>query len=310
MMKLRIIVVAMMLACFSCREKDKHGNIVDTPTSGTITIAVDESLKPLIEAEVMAFEGIYRNAHIKAVYTSETDAINMLIQDSARLAIVTRKLTDKEKEPFAKIQIKPDQVNVGSGAVALILNKGNKDSLIRVTQLKEILTGKITKWSQINHSKNDSPIEVIFDNPASGIARFLKDSIGGGQALPPNCFAVNNNEAVIDYVSKKSNAIGLIGSEWIADSSDAQANRFLSTIRVAALAGDSTYFLPYQAYIALKQYPLCRSTFMLSREARAGLGNGFIAFVSGEKGQRIFLKAGLVPATMPVRIVEINRTNN
>jgi phosphate transport system substrate-binding protein len=45
---------------------------------------------------------------------------------------------------------------------------------------------------------------------------------------------------------------------------------------------------------------------MVSREARAGLASGFIAFVAGEKGQRVVLKAGLVPATMPVRIVEVN----
>jgi phosphate transport system substrate-binding protein len=31
-----------------------------------------------------------------------------------------------------------------------------------------------------------------------------------------------------------------------------------------------------------------------------------MAFVASDKGQRIVLKSGLVPATMPIRIVEIN----
>ncbi|CAN5395519.1 substrate-binding domain-containing protein [soil metagenome] len=310
MMTLRLIVVFAVLACFSCKEKDKHGNIVDTATSGTIKIAVDESLRPLIEAEVMAFEGIYQQAHLDVVYTSETKAIEDLMNDSVRLAIVTRQLTAGEREPFARAKITPTESNIGMGAVAIILNKTSKDTVIRVTQLKDILTGKITNWGQINGSKDDTPIEVIFDNPASGIARFLRDSLANGQALPSNCFAVNGNQAVIDYISKKTNAIGFIGSEWISDSSDSQANKFLKTIRVAGLASDSSYFLPYQAYIALRQYPLCRSQWILSREARAGLGTGFTSFVAGEKGQRILLKAGLVPKTMPIRIVEINRTNN
>jgi phosphate transport system substrate-binding protein len=45
---------------------------------------------------------------------------------------------------------------------------------------------------------------------------------------------------------------------------------------------------------------------MVSREARSGLASGFIAYVASDKGQRVVLKLGLVPATMPIRIVEVN----
>jgi phosphate transport system substrate-binding protein len=44
---------------------------------------------------------------------------------------------------------------------------------------------------------------------------------------------------------------------------------------------------------------------MNSRESFTGLGSGFVSFVSGEKGQRIILKSGLVPATMPIRIIQV-----
>lgn len=74
-----------------------------------------------------------------------------------------------------------------------------------------------------------------------------------------------------------------------------------------SVAGDSAHFKPYQAYLALKYYPLSRRITMLSREARSGLASGFMAFVASERGQRIVLKAGLVPTTMPLRIVEIDR---
>jgi phosphate transport system substrate-binding protein len=43
---------------------------------------------------------------------------------------------------------------------------------------------------------------------------------------------------------------------------------------------------------------------MISRETFDGLGSGFIRYVAGNKGQLIVLKAGLVPYTMPVRMVE------
>jgi phosphate transport system substrate-binding protein len=114
---------------------------------------------------------------------------------------------------------------------------------------------------------------------------------------------------VIQHVASRPNAIGLIGGTWISDSDDSTANAFLNTVRVAALSrktgGES--FQPFQAYIAQNQYPLVREITIISREARTGLGSGLLAFIAGEKGQRIVLKSGLVPVTMPVRIVEINR---
>jgi phosphate transport system substrate-binding protein len=63
------------------------------------------------------------------------------------------------------------------------------------------------------------------------------------------------------------------------------------------------YVQPYQGYLAQGTYPLKREVFIISREARAGLGTGFASFITGDKGQRIILKSGLVPASMPVRIV-------
>jgi phosphate transport system substrate-binding protein len=57
----------------------------------------------------------------------------------------------------------------------------------------------------------------------------------------------------------------------------------------------------------MKNYPLTRDVVIISREIGTGLGTGFISFAASDKGQRIVLKSGLVPVTMPVRIVNINR---
>ena len=55
---------------------------------------------------------------------------------------------------------------------------------------------------------------------------------------------------------------------------------------------------------ALSQYPLIREVYMINREGRAGLGTGFVSFVAGDAGQRIVRIAGLLPATMPVRLIK------
>jgi phosphate transport system substrate-binding protein len=115
-----------------------------------------------------------------------------------------------------------------------------------------------------------------------------------------------------------------MGVNWISDSDDPTQMRFKNGIRVAGLMPDSVeellkvkpeehkddYFQPLQAYLAKGFYPLSRDMMVCSREAKSGLGTGFIAWLASDKGQRVVLKAGLLPATMPVRIVKIKKDND
>ncbi len=142
---IKILLIACVLS--ACASRDKNGKILDTPTSGIITVAVDESLKPLIEAEVKAFEGLYHNAHINVVYTSEEVAFNSLLIDSARLAIVTRKMVSTEEKALTDQKIVPQQLKIANDGVALIVNRKNADTTIRLTELKKILEGNQSQES-------------------------------------------------------------------------------------------------------------------------------------------------------------------
>ena len=71
---------------------------------------------------------------------------------------------------------------------------------------------------------------------------------------------------------------------------------------VATLANS---YKPYQAYLAMGTYPLTRDVYIIITDPRSGLPTGFTTFVSSDKGQRIILKAGMVPATQAIRIVNV-----
>jgi phosphate transport system substrate-binding protein len=296
-----ILAVSVLIGC----SKSKP---LDTATSGSITITVDEGLKPLIDAEVSAFEAIYTNAHIKVIYTSEEQAVDLMLKDSARATIVTRYLAPDEQQILANQKYKSRQLKLAIGGVALIVNRASTDTVISMTDFKRILNGEIQQWNWTSYGKRSSAgMEVVFDQPNSGIIRYLRDSVTRFDSLPRNWFALKGNSAVIDYVSKKKEALGLIDLCWISDRDDSTANTFLSAVKVMGISTDSGFFQPYQAYIAQKQYPLRREVIMISREGRTGLASGFMSFIGGQIGQRVVLKSGLVPATMPVRIVDINR---
>ncbi|MEJ7643537.1 MAG: substrate-binding domain-containing protein [Chryseolinea sp.] len=300
----RFFIILAISSLFACSK----GKRLDTATSGSITITVDEGLKPLIEAEVAAFEAIYTNAHLKVIYTSEEQAVDLMLKDSARATIVTRYLAPEEEQILVNQKYKSRQLKVAIGGVALIINRQNSDTLISMTDFKRILSGEIQHWNWGgNRKKSAAGMEVVFDQPNSGIIRYLRDSVTRFDSLPSNWFALKGNSAVVDYVSKKQEALGLIDLSWISDRDDSTANKFLGSIKVMGISTDSEFFQPYQAYIAQKQYPLRRDVIMISREGRTGLASGFMSFIAGQKGQRVVLKSGLVPATMPVRIVDVNR---
>ena len=100
---------------------------------------------------------------------------------------------------------------------------------------------------------------------------------------------------------------------WVSDQNDSITRGFLKRVKVVAISSElnsdgEDFFRPYQGFIADKSYPFIRDVYMINRETFAGLGSGFVQFVAGDLGQRIILKMGMVPATMPVRLVKIRNT--
>ncbi|RNI28614.1 PstS family phosphate ABC transporter substrate-binding protein [Rufibacter latericius] len=294
-------------AAFSCGQSGNKNT--DTATSGKIKITVDESYAPIIEAQIQTFQGIYKYANIQAVYKPEVQVVQDLLNDTVRFAIMARQLNDREKAEFEKFKITPRINKIAVDGIALILNKENTDTTLTLQQVRDVFTGKTTSWRQLDPTAKDGKITIVFDNSNSSTARFIIDSINLKKPLPPNTYASTSNSNLVDYVAQNRNAIGVIGVNWISDRHDSTAISFLKRVNVVGISAkenptsENDFIQPYQGYLAQGTYPLRREVFIVSKEARAGLGTGFASFITGDKGQRIILKSGLVPATMPVRIV-------
>ncbi len=295
-----------LMVLFIACDGGNNGKVLSNPTSGEVTVTIDETLSQLMSSQLDTFQSLYQKTKVNATFKPEAEAFKDLISDSSDVIVVTRSLNQKEKMFFDNQKLFPITTKVAIDAIALIINNENTDSLLTLEQLQNILNGKISKWNQINKSSKLADIQIVFDANNSSTVRYLTDSINNGKALSNNCFAAKSNKEVMNYVNANKNTIGVIGVSWISDRDDPKTTSFLRMVRVVSLSGKQNtdiYYKPYQAYLQQKLYPLCRYIYMINREARNGLGTGFVSFVAGEKGQRIILKSGLVPATMPVRMV-------
>lgn len=306
-----LTVMVTLAVVSACRSKSGEGP-TDTYSSGVIAIAADESFEPIVQEEIDVFESLYPLAGIVPRYTTEVEAINLLLKDSVRLAIATRTLTEEEMNSFHSRKFYPREIKLATDGLALIVNRANQDSLMTVRDFSRILTGEAKEWKEVNPNSRLGAIQVVFDNKNSSTVRFAMDSICGGKPLAEgNVSALKTNRLVIDYVAKNSGAIGVIGVNWLGNRSDTTNLSFREEVRVMAVsAGDvatsDNSYKPYQAYLYYGNYPLTRPIYALLNDPRNALPWGFTSFMTSDKGQRIILKSGLVPATQPVRIVHVN----
>lgn len=284
----------------------------ETPTRGSIKIAVDESYQLLADAELFTFQSTYKDAKVSPLYLPEDSILKLFLADSVKVILTSRKLTDNEEAYLKGKSFVPRTTIIAYDALAFIINKSNPDQKIRYNTLKDIFMGKTSQWKQINPQSNLSGIKVVFDNPGSNNVKTIMNKFGMTGSLPNYCFSAGKNAEVVKYVEENPDAMGIIGVNWISDPRDSISHSFLDKINVVSVTSEydsdgTEFYTPHPAYIANKEYPFIREVYTINRETFAGLGTGFTSFIAGDSGQRIILKMGMLPATLPVRLVEIKK---
>lgn len=292
----------------SCEDKKI---LTDTPTSGRITVVADENYKPLLDSEVMIFESHYPEAKINMIYKPASEVVKAMEDDSVRMIITASPVdTAYYKSFFARKEYTPTHSFIAKDAVALIANNNRKGLKLTTEELKKICAGQITDFSQLSHGGSSGKITLVFDHVGSSTVEYIQDSLLKDLALTSNAFAQKNNLEVMNYVQANKNALGVIGVNWISDNQDEENLAFSEHIfpvelRDASLS--SYYYPPHPGYIASHLYPMRRLMRATLKENGAALGRGFLNFMTGDIGQRIVLKAGLVPATIVTRVVQFKK---
>ena len=296
----------LLVCCLGCGTPNQKNEPTDTPTSGTVNISVDESYTLLFTNQIYTFQNLYERAHINVKYQTEREALNALLNDSCKIAVLNRDLTPEEKKNFEAKNIFPKTTKIAEDAIALIVHPNNNDTSLMLDYVKRLLTGEEKSWP----SDPKSEVEIVFDNNESTNARYMKELIGNAP-FQKNCYAVKSNQEVINHVAEHPGAMGIISVNWISDKDDTLSQKFLKKIKVVGLTKEKSinpmtrFYKPYQGYVVTKDYPLVRDVFMINRQTRAGLGMGFVSFVAGEKGQRMIKLQGMVPASVPVRVIQL-----
>lgn len=297
-MKQILLLVTLGLVLGACT--DTPSTPKTTPRKGKTIMFADIAYEPLMTTAAYTYNGLYPNAEISFQYVSETEAMNAMSHGKTKTIFVSRDFTDKEKKNLHASNIQVVSKIIARDAITFIVNLESKDTLLTLTQLKELLTTDAP-----NGPLSKNPIEFVFDRVQSSNFNYLHRWLNGKE-FGKMVHAVKSTKEVIAYVKAHKNAIGIIGYNFIADQEDRNVLQLLKEVKLVSVKGkDAYYWKPYKATIIDNKYPLIKEIWSINSGAPDGLNTGYINFLDSRQGQLLVDKCDLGPGKGTPREIQI-----
>lgn len=275
-----------------------------TLTKGSLRIECDEAVYPSVRLVAAEFVREYPESKITVVPVEAREATANFVNDSVRVIVVARPLNQEERNVLTATKAWFEEYHVAQTAVAVVAHPDNPVKKLRIGEVDSIFSGLVTMWPGW---KRREPISIALCGVNSSVNEVFRSTVMGGKGFALSASAFDSSVQVIEHVYRTKNAIGIVGLDWLKGRDD-----FVSVLSLAqpGVQPDSTqpvgaYYSPAQAYVFKGYYPLGTPVYMYTREVERDVSVGFIAFAASAQGQKIFLNNGLVPRTMPVRLIQL-----
>jgi phosphate transport system substrate-binding protein len=174
--------------------------------------------------------------------------------------------------------------------VAVIVHPANPVNQLSFDDLREILTGESTSWSDFGGP--DRRVVPVIEAPTQSLTQYVARQILEREDIVTAAVLAEDDSAVIANVARTPDALGFVSQSSLRPG-------------VKVLAVSRAKGLPYVELDAetvyRRDYPLTRSYNLVTRVPGVKLGQGFITFALSEPGQRFVRDGHRVPASVPVR---------
>lgn len=273
-------------------------------TEGHLVVECDEAVFPVFEKVAAEFRAQYQDAQLTIRSVEAREAIANFYNDSVRVIISARPFNAEERSMLDAAKIEVQESRVAMSAIALISHGDAPLERLRMTEADSIFEGKRVRWPV---SGGGAPIELVVGDVNSSTNEVVRTTLMGNRTFTLSAAPVQSSSAIVDYVAKTRNTMGIVGVAWLKG--------YDERVKILEVGGPEyrpdtarapgQYYSPAQAYVFQGYYPLATPVTIYSRAYARDLGLGFISFVAGVAGQKIITREGLVPVTMPVRIVQL-----
>lgn len=287
-MKASLLLTALFLFFAGCKKSE-----FKTPSynEGDLTIVTDESFKSVTEALAEGYMISYPETKLKVVTQKEDLAFLDLLNGKAKIIVMSRDLSEKEKEAFKnKIDLELLPARFAVDAVVFIVPKSSKIEKLSM--------------DQINQGLESDEKPFIFDGTNSSNLNFIAQKLGKSPSdLKFNI--ISGNENVAKQLSRHPDKIGVISLNTISRPYGKDATSLRSMIRILPVEDKGQLYEPNIENLREMKYPFSRVLYFLTSEANFNLANGFIRYSCTQLGQMIVQKEGLQKYNLYQREVQM-----
>jgi phosphate transport system substrate-binding protein len=222
----------------------------------------------------VTLEGAGSSTGIAALFNGTTDIANS-----------SRWFKDSEVQKMFEMKKWFVPVLVAWDGIAIVVHKDLPVRNLTIQQIKDIYTGRITRWNQIDPNLPARDIVVFSRNTASGTFEVFKEKVLGDAKMSPRVRMLESSMAELETIAKTPFSIGYFGVGYVDQS-----------VKVVSVNG----VMPTKQNILSAKYPLSRPLFIFIDITEGWPGEGpvaeFLRFVMSKKGQELVEKAGFVAA--------------
>lgn len=238
-----------------------------------ITISGSTSVGPTMEVLAEAYQK-NNDVKIEVQQPGSSAGIKNTIDGTSDLGMSSRDLKDEETADVEGTQIAID-------GIAVVTNKANKVKNLKVDQVKDIFTGKITNWKEVGGE--DAPIVVISREEGSGTRDGFQDILGfESEELTKDATISDGSGNVKSTVEGNENSIAYISFGYLDDT--------LNDLKIDGVEANDDN-------VVAGKYPISRPFLVVNKkDAMTDNSKAFIDFIMSEEGQNIISEEGFIKA--------------
>ena len=264
------MIIILVAGCGKKNEENKTNT--DTPPE-TVTISGSTSVGPLIEKEAEQFKKENTGINVEINQIGSSAGIKDAINGTVEIGMSSRDL--KEEEIVEGLV----EVEVAFDGMAVITSKNNKIDSLKLSDVKDIYTGKITNWKDVGGE--DSQIVVVSREDGSGTRDAFQEIVGyTSEELYKESIIGDGSGNIKTTVAGNNHAIGFISFEYIDDSVNAVKIDDIAPIAENVKSGQHKLSWPF--LLVYKEENLKEN------------GNKLIDFILSKEGQNIVEESGLI----------------